>query len=116
MEYHTPGVYIREVDSGPKPIASVATSVPGFLGLFKYTPGVDAVAISGTDGTRTITGKVLPRLVDSKGAITARDPGEAVTALTQAFQFRRGQVRNLKSLLELNGHKPTFGNGAAGKT
>lgn len=116
MEYHTPGVYIREVDSGPKPIASVATSVPGFLGLFQYQPGVDAVAISGTDGTRTITGKVLPRLVDSKGAITARDPGEAVTALTQAFQFKRGQVRNLKSLLELNGHKPTFGKGGAGKT
>ena len=34
MDYQTPGVYIREVDSGPKPIASVATSVPGFLGLF----------------------------------------------------------------------------------
>ena len=34
MDYQTPGVYIREVDSGPKPIASVATSIPGFLGLF----------------------------------------------------------------------------------
>lgn len=116
MEYHTPGVYIREVDSGPKPIASVATSTPGFLGLFQYEPGIDAVAISGTDGTRTITGKVLPRLVDSKGSITASDPGEAVNALVQAFQFKRGQVRNLKSLLELNGHKPSFGKGAAGHT
>ena len=38
MEYHTPGVYIREVDSGPRPIASVATSVPGFLGLFSHEP------------------------------------------------------------------------------
>ena len=34
MEYSTPGVYINEVDSGPKPIASVATSNPGFLGVF----------------------------------------------------------------------------------
>ena len=28
MEYHTPGVYIREVDSGAKPISSVATAIP----------------------------------------------------------------------------------------
>ena len=41
MEYHTPGVYIREVDSGPKPIASVSTSIPGFLGMFQFTPKVD---------------------------------------------------------------------------
>ena len=42
MDYQTPGVYIREVDSGPKPIASVATSVPGFLGLFDFKPAEDA--------------------------------------------------------------------------
>ena len=70
MEYHTPGVYIREVDSGPKPIASVSTSTPGFLGMFQYTPGVDAVAITGTDGTRTVRGKVVPALVDTKGNVT----------------------------------------------
>lgn len=115
MEYHTPGVYIREVDSGAKPIASVATSIPGFLGLFKYEPGVDAVAIQGTDGTRTITGKVVPQLVDTKGSIASKDAGEAVTALTQAFNFKRSQVRNLKTLMELNGHKPSFGKGGPGK-
>ena len=52
MEYHTPGVYIREVDSGPKPIASVSTSVPGFLGLFEYRPPHDAVAVTATDGEK----------------------------------------------------------------
>lgn len=116
MEYHTPGVYIREVDSGPKPIASVSTSTPGFLGLFQYTPGVDAVAIRGSDGTRTVTGKVVPQLVDTKGSIATKNAEDAVTALTQAFNFKRSQVRNVKSLLELNGHKPSFGKGAAGKT
>ena len=69
MEYHTPGVYIREVDSGPKPIASVATSIPGFLGLFEFTAPVDAVAITGSDGTRQVRGKVVPQLVDTKGKI-----------------------------------------------
>jgi phage tail sheath protein FI len=50
MEYHTPGVYIREVDSGPKPIASVSTSTPGFIGLFEFRPPHDAVAITGSNG------------------------------------------------------------------
>jgi uncharacterized protein len=116
MEYHTPGVYIREVDSGAKPIASVSTSTPGFLGLFHYVPRVDAVAISGTDGTRTIKGKVTPQLVDTKGSIPASATSDAVSALTQAFNFKRSQIRNLKALLELNGHKASIGKGGKGKT
>jgi phage tail sheath protein FI len=115
MEYHTPGVYIREVDSGPKPIASVATSIPGFLGLFKFEPKADAVAITGTDGTRTIRGKVVPQLVDTKGNVTAAKPEDAVTALTTAFNLKRSQVKNLKALLELNGHKAAFAEGDKGK-
>jgi phage tail sheath protein FI len=116
MEYHTPGVYIREVDSGPKPISSVSTSIPGFLGMFLFAPPTDAVAIEATDGSKTITGKVTPQLVDTKGNVSAKTTGEAVTALVEAFKFKRGQVRNLKSLLELNGHKPVFGKGDPGKT
>jgi len=116
MEYHTPGVYIREVDSGAKPIASVATSIPGFLGMFKYEPSIDAVAISGTDGTRTIRGKVVPQLVDTKGNVTAAKPEDAVNALTAAFNLKRTAVKNLKALLELNGHKAAFAEGDKGKT
>ena len=70
MEFHTPGVYIREVDSGPKPIMSVATSVPGFMGLFDFSPPDDAIAITGGDGTRQISGKVIPQLVDKAGRVT----------------------------------------------
>lgn len=116
MDYHTPGVYIREVDSGAKPIASVATSIPGFLGLFQYEPPIDAVSISATDGARNIRGKLTPQLVDTKGGIAAKNPDEAVTALTQAFQLKRSQVKNVKTLLELNGHKPMIGKGSPGKT
>ncbi|MFT6143541.1 MAG: hypothetical protein ACJAZO_000103 [Myxococcota bacterium] len=115
MEYHTPGVYIREVDSGPKPISSVATSIPGFLGLFEFEPPTDAIALTGSDGTKTVTGKVIPQLVDSSGKVTGNSE-EAVTALTQAFKLKRGQVRNVAKLLELNGHKPTFGAGGKGMT
>lgn len=115
MEYHTPGVYIREVDSGAKPIASVATSVPGFLGLFKFEPPTDAIAISGQSGDKAVTGKVIPQLVDANGKI-AGNTGAAVTALTEAFRLKRGSVRNVKTLMELNGHKPTFAKGGKGKT
>ena len=115
MEYHTPGVYIREVDSGAKPIASVSTSIPGFLGLFKHEPKVDAVAITGTDGTKTVRGKVVPQLVDTKGNVTAAKPEDAALALTQAFNFKRTSVKSLKALLEMNGHKPAFAAGDKGK-
>lgn len=117
MEYHTPGVYIREVDSGPRPIASVATSVPGFLGLFKHEPRVDAVAIQATDGVKQLQGKVVPALVDSKGSITGPEQtDEAVTALSEAFRLRRTSVKDLKALLELNGHKPSIGKSQSGMT
>jgi phage tail sheath protein FI len=115
MEYHTPGVYIREVDSGAKPIAGVATSIPGFLGLFKFEPPVDAIAITGTDGTRTIRGKVVPQLVDAGGKVAGKSD-DAVTALTQAFKLKRSSVKDVKKLLELNGHKASVGKGGAGKT
>jgi hypothetical protein len=102
MEYHTPGVYIREVDSGPKPIASVATSVPGFMGLFDYSPPDDAIAITGSDGSREIRGKVIPQLVDREGKV-AGDGAEATSALTQAFRLKPNQVRDVKKYFELHG-------------
>ena len=102
MDYHTPGVYIREVDSGPKPIASVSTSIPGFLGLFEFRPAHDAVAVTGSDGRRLLRGKVLPALVDDKGAIKG-DSGEATTALTTAFSLKPKHVKDVKKYLELHG-------------
>jgi len=106
MDYQTPGVYIREVDSGPKPIMSVATSVPGFMGLFDFSPPDDAIAITGGDGTRHISGKVIPQLVDKQGRVTG-DGAEATTALTQAFRFKPNQVRNIKRYFELHGATKT---------
>lgn len=116
MDYQTPGVYIREVDSGPKPIASVSTSTPGFLGLFKFEPKLDAMAITGESEAGALTGKVAPQLVDSKGAIPASKASEAGTALTQALGFKRRQVKNVAKLLEINGHKVKFGPGKKGYT
>ena len=107
MEYHTPGVYIREIDSGPKPIASVATSIPGFVGIFEFKPSIDAVALKASDGTRTITGKVLPALVDTQGNVSAKTAAEASTALTQALRFKRSDVKDVKKYFELHGAPKT---------
>ena len=81
--------------------------------MFNFEPPTDAVAITGTDGTKTIRGKVVPQLVDTKGNVQDND---AVTALTQAFKLKRTAVKDVKKLLELNGHKPTVGKGSSGKT
>ena len=115
MEYKTPGVYIREVDSGPKPIESVSTSVPGFIGLFEYRPPADATAITGSDGTRQLLGKVIPQLVDASGKIEVNQAEEAGSALVQAFRFKNRNVKNVAKLLDLNGHKVKFGPGTTGR-
>ncbi|MDP6933426.1 MAG: phage tail sheath subtilisin-like domain-containing protein, partial [Myxococcota bacterium] len=116
MDYQTPGVYIREVDSGPKPIASVSTSTPGFLGVFSFSPTNDAVGVTGAAGDRRITGKVAPALIDKSGAVTG-DAATATTALTSALKLKRGNVVDVKKYLELHGaaksggSAPKFGKG-----
>ena len=106
MEYHTPGVYIREIDSGPKPIASVSTSVPGFIGLFEYRPTNDAVAITVSNGKRTLRGKVMPQLVDEKGGVKG-DGNETTTALATTFKLSRKDVRDVKKYFEVYGATKT---------
>jgi hypothetical protein len=76
--------------------------VPGFIGIFSYTPPTDAVAITGTDGRRQIRGKVLPQLVDTKGQI-AGDADQATTALAQAFRLQPRNVKDVKAYMELHG-------------
>ncbi|MCK6513484.1 phage tail sheath subtilisin-like domain-containing protein [Myxococcota bacterium] len=115
MEYKTPGVYIREVDSGPKPIESVATSNPGFIGLFPFNPPSDATAVTGSDGARELVGKVAPQLVDATGKVNPDSAEEAGSALVTAFRFKSRNVKDVKKLLELNGHKVTFGPGSKGR-
>ncbi|MBX2796034.1 MAG: phage tail sheath subtilisin-like domain-containing protein [Myxococcales bacterium] len=94
----------------------MATSVAGFLGLFSHKPTVDAVAIQATDGRQSLTGKVVPQLVDTKGAIAPGQADGAVSALTSAFRLRRTGLKDLRRLMELNGHKPSIAKGGAGKT
>jgi uncharacterized protein len=112
MDYQTPGVYIREIDSGPKPITSVATSIPGFLGLFEFAPKPDAIAISGSDGIQQITGKLTPQLVDKSGNFKG-DVNEGATQLTESLGLKRSNVKNVKKYLELFDIPTSGKNGAS---
>ena len=114
MEYSTPGVYVREVDSGAKPIASVATSIPGFLGLFHFTPPVNAIAITGSDGTRQITGKLPPQLVDKQGKITG-NAASAAADLAEAMRLKNSQVKDVSKFLKLHGMQVGGKSGASFK-
>ncbi|MEC8277335.1 MAG: hypothetical protein VX026_06450, partial [Myxococcota bacterium] len=102
MDYQTPGVYIREVDSGPKPIASVATSIPGFIGLFDFTPPTDALEIKGSSGNQAITATIRPAIVDKQGNFKDNDT-DSVQEFTENLGLGLGQVKDLGKYLELHG-------------
>ncbi|MGC6509263.1 MAG: phage tail sheath family protein [Myxococcota bacterium] len=116
MDYQTPGVYIREVDSGPKPIASVATSIPGFIGLFDFTPPTDALEIKGSSGNQAITATIRPAIVDKQGNFKDNDT-DSVQEFTENLGLGLGQVKDLGKYLELHGapksgkNAPTFKKG-----
>ncbi|MEZ4868515.1 MAG: phage tail sheath subtilisin-like domain-containing protein [Caldilineaceae bacterium] len=55
--YYTPGVYIEEVDKGPKPIQGVSTSVTAFVGFTQKAEGLNE------DGLTTHSILSQPKLV-----------------------------------------------------
>lgn len=55
--YYTPGVYIEEVDKGPKPIQGVSTSVTAFIGFTQKAEGINE------DGLTTHSILSQPKLV-----------------------------------------------------
>ncbi len=55
--YYTPGVYIEEVDKGPKPIQGVSTSITAFVGFTKKAEGLNE------DGLTTHSILSQPKLI-----------------------------------------------------
>ncbi|WP_435158782.1 choice-of-anchor D domain-containing protein [Haladaptatus sp. DFWS20] len=58
-EYRTPGVYVEEVDRGPKPIEGVSTSIAGFLGETERGPTDPEFVTSFADFERKYGGFAL---------------------------------------------------------
>lgn len=55
-EYLSPGVYVEEIDAGPKPIAPVATSTAGAVGVTARGPATPTLVTSYGDFVRTFGG------------------------------------------------------------
>jgi uncharacterized protein len=55
-EYLSPGVYVEEIDAGPKPIAPVATSTAGVVGVTRRGPAQPTLVTSYGDFVRTFGG------------------------------------------------------------
>ena len=65
-EYLAPGVYIEEIDAGPKPIEGVSTSTAGFVGVTQRGPdaGLPELVTSYADFERTFGGYITdPALI-----------------------------------------------------
>jgi uncharacterized protein len=61
-EYLSPGVYVEEVDAGPKPIAAVSTSTAGMVGVTERGPttGKPRLVTSFAEFTRVFGGFTAP--------------------------------------------------------
>src|SRR5688572_10327741 len=55
-EYLSPGVYVEEINAGPVPIAPVATSTAGAVGVTARGPAVPTLVTSYGDFVRTFGG------------------------------------------------------------
>jgi phage tail sheath protein FI len=61
-QYRSPGVYVEEIDAGPKPIEGVSTSICGAVGVTARGPtsGKPVLCTSFLDFTRTFGGMLQP--------------------------------------------------------
>jgi phage tail sheath protein FI len=57
-EYLSPGVYVEEIDAGPQPIAAVATSTAGVVGVTRRGPATPTLVTSYGDFVRNFGGPI----------------------------------------------------------
>jgi phage tail sheath protein FI len=76
-QYRSPGVYIEEIDAGPKPIEGVSTSICGAVGVTATGPteGKPILVTSFADFTRTFGGFLTPPEPATIAKWTTQDDG-----------------------------------------
>ena len=102
MEYQTPGVYVREVDGGPKPIAAVSTSIPAFLGLFPHAATAAPMTVRARVGGKERVAELAASVWSDDGASVAP------AALIEALGLKDADVSDLGAWLASQGHKVSF--------
>ncbi|MDO9712907.1 phage tail sheath C-terminal domain-containing protein [Paracraurococcus lichenis] len=75
-EYLAPGVYVEEIDTGPKPIEGVSTSTAGMIGLAERGPADVPILLTGTgDYARWFGGALDRRAFGDNGHLPAAVEG-----------------------------------------
>jgi len=94
MSYSTPGVYVREVDSGPKPIAAAATSVAAFYGHFPLPSSPSK--------------RLVLRRGDGQLQLPVRDDGQPKdpSPLLKQLEARPQPMSSAVWFLRAHGHEP----------
>jgi phage tail sheath protein FI len=91
-EYLSPGVYVEEIQSGPRPISAVATSTAGMAGVTRRGPDSPALLTSFADFLRIYGGPIdLPDPV-ARGSWEARGRWWHAAESVQGF-FDEGGAR-----------------------
>jgi uncharacterized protein len=91
-EYLSPGVYVEEVDAGPKPIAPVATSTAGAVGVARRGPATPTLVTSYGDFVRRYGGPVTLPDDTTRGAWDGRGYWWHAAESVKAF-FDEGGAR-----------------------
>lgn len=86
MEYLSPGVYVEEVDTGPRPIEGVGTSTAGFVGLTRRGPEQPELVTSYPDFVRRYGGPLDSGLELSTPDGPAGRPGHLARAIQGFFE------------------------------
>lgn len=101
MAFHTPGVYVQEIESGARPLEAVSTSNVGFVGIvpLRVGPEVRWADARGEGKVRRLLAPIGPE---------ERIRGEKVDTLIADLGLQRTEVTDLGRFLALFGHRATF--------
>src|SRR6266542_2058706 len=83
-EYLSPGVYIQEVDSGPRPIEGVGTATAAFVGFAAGGPANTAVLVTNWNQYVSTFGKV------EKGRLNPHREGTYLSHAVYGFFLNGG--------------------------
>lgn len=106
-QYRTPGVYIEEVPSGPRPVDGAATAIAAMVGITARGPVNTPVAVrSLADFTRRFGGPLAPGLPDGIDALPHAAAGFFANGGTDLFVVRVVGPAAATSTVALTGPLP----------
>jgi phage tail sheath protein FI len=106
-EYLSPGVYVEEIDTGPKPIEGVSTSTAGMIGLAERGPVNVPILVTGPgDYARWFGGLLDRRLFGDNGHMPAAVEGFFRNGGRRLYVTRVVPAGSAQAEMTLHGLRP----------